>query len=99
MTTALRPGFWKPYLTGTLSGAAAALPALAAGNLPGAISSGIAGGRIGYNAHEAIRKKYNIPWLGKRKGKGRRVVKRKKTMSKKPVTKKSRKPSSKKRRK
>lgn len=95
MTTALRPGFWKPYLTGTLSGAAAALPALAAGNLPGAISSGIAGGKIGYNAHEAIRKKYNIPWLGKRKGKGRRMS----TKRKKTVSKKSRKSTSKKRRK
>jgi hypothetical protein len=94
-TRALRPGFWKPYLTGTLSGAAAALPALAAGNLPGAISSGIAGGKIGYNAHEAIRKKYNIPWLGKRKGKGRRVGR----PCKKTVSKKSRKSSSKKRRK
>ena len=86
--TTRRPGFWKPYLTGTLTGAAATIPALATGNIPAAISSALAGGKAGYNVHEEIRQKYNIPWLGKR---GRRKTKCASKRMKKSGPKKSRK--------
>lgn len=73
---ARRKGFWKPYVSGALGGLVGAGVGLASGGISGAIQGGRSGASGAYNAHESIRKKYNVPWLGKRR-KMRKTPKRK----------------------
>lgn len=71
-----RKGWWKPLISGFGGGAIGATVAFgASGGNPAAIISGaVAGAQKGYEVHEEVRKKFNVPWLGKKK---RRVSKRK----------------------
>ena len=73
-----REGWWKPLITGAVSGLVGGGAAFAAsgGNPVAVISGAVAGAEKGYKVHEDVRKKFDIPWLGKKKKKGRKVGKR-----------------------
>lgn len=77
-----RKGWWKPLISGLGGGAIGATVAFgASGGNPAAIISGaITGANKGYEVHETIRKEFNVPWLGKKKG---RVSKRKRKVRRK----------------
>jgi outer membrane lipoprotein SlyB len=64
-----RKGWWKPLISGAGGAAIGATAAFAGsgGNPVAVISGAVSGAKKGYEVHEDIRKKFNIPWLGKKK--------------------------------
>ncbi|MES2875509.1 MAG: hypothetical protein V4708_17425 [Bacteroidota bacterium] len=71
-------GWWKPMLSGLTAGAAAGvaqMPLVAAGGLP-SIAPIFSAMKYGYNKHEEIKEKYNVPWMGRKKRAKKKVGKK-----------------------
>lgn len=65
-------GWWKPIVSGISTAAAAGL-------LTGSINPKalLHAGKAGYDTHQRIKEKYNIPWMGRVKKKSKKSKKRK----------------------
>jgi hypothetical protein len=64
-----RKGWWKPYVSAAVGAAGGLASGLFAGGptpigLAGAMTAATAGAKKGYDLHESIREKYNVPWMG-----------------------------------
>lgn len=75
----LRKGWWKPLVTGAISGIVGGASGFVAsgGNPVAAVTGAVTGAKKGFDVHEDVRKKFNVPWLGKKKKKKRVGKKRK----------------------